>query len=295
MSNKQSNKQTQNVKVIVNNKMPCCDKPKPKKRKQQRKPPQEEEPMDEFPPLYTPPARNGLMNMAPMANRNSVYIPPTIQISNTSQPVPAYFDKFYTNMTRTMEDIASMIRKEQQDVKYLIGTDTQTDIADPTSAVSPKAKDSFNNPLFSTPQITPQPTMTPPREATSSLTQGEATPTAQDEDLASTSRTPVKQLTKVFEPVYEEDNTEPYIPINEEEQIIPTSPEHSVLIKKYEQLYRDWEKAPKYSNERKDVFDKIKTFATELELNLNNPNGKPRTAPQLRSDIRKAIAMYQQT
>ena len=262
MSNKQSNKQVQNVRVVVNNKMPCCDKPKPKKRKPQRKP-QEEAPMDEFPALYTPPARNGTANISAMPNRNSVYVPPTIQISNTSQPVPAYFESHYTNLTRTMEDFAQLLRKEQQDVVNLVSSDTQTD----------------------TPQLSmsePQPT--PPQIKFNISGQGE--------ELASTSRTPVKQLTKVFEPAYEEDNTEPYIPINEEEQIIPTSPEHSVLIKKYEKLYRDWEGAGKRSNERKYFFDKIKTFATELGLNLNNPNGKPRSAEQLRSDIRKAVEMF---
>ena len=290
MSNKQSNKQVQNVRVVVNNKMPCCDKPKPKRRKPQRKPQQEEQaPMDEFPPLYTPPARNGLMNMAPMANRNSVYIPPTIQISNTSQPVPAYFDKFYTNMTRTMEDIASMIRKEQQDVNDLVNNDMT--------------------------QETPQPTMTPPRTkyniqqdeglaSTSkyNIQQDEGLASTskyniqQDEGLASTSRTPVKQLTKVFEPEpapeLEEDVAKPYVPINQEEQIIATSPEHSVLIKRYKDLYEDWEKTRKYSTERKVAFDEIKLFAEELELNLNNPNGKPRSAEQLRTDIRKAIEMF---
>lgn len=176
MSNKQSNKQTQNVKVVVNNNLKnCCDKPKPKRRKPQRKP-QEEQPIDEFPPLYTPPARNGAPSISALPNRNSVYIPPTIQISNSAYPVPSYFESHYTNLTRTLEDFANLIRKEQQDVDNLVNNDTNQE----ASQLS-----------MSEPQVTPQPTMTP------YLTKYDV---RQDEDLASTSRTPVKQLTKVFEP-----------------------------------------------------------------------------------------------
>lgn len=263
MSNKQSNKQTQNVKVVVNNNLKeCCDKPKPKRRKPQRKPKEQDPaPMDEFPTLYTPQARNGTPSISAMPNRQGVYLPPSIQITNqgSQYPVPEYFDRHYTNLTRTIEDFAQMIRKEQQDVNDLVNIDTNEDTSQPTIS---RTKYDIQ----------------------------------QDEGLASTSRTPVKQLTKVFEPEpvpeLEVDVAKPYVPINQEEQIIATSPEHSVLIKRYNDLYKDWEKTKKYSRERKLAFDEIKVFAEELELNLNNPNSKPRSAEQLRTDIRKAIEMF---
>lgn len=138
---KQSNKQTQNVKVVVNNKM-CCDKPKPKKRRAKPKPPQE--PIDDFPVLDTP--ANPRPSIHPVPVRNTVYMPSTVQISpeGMTPPIPAYFNIPYTNLVRTMEDMRKSVMDEINDVRRLV-------------APIPITNDTSTDP------ITPQMTMTEPQ------------------------------------------------------------------------------------------------------------------------------------
>lgn len=123
MTTKQSNKQTQNVKVIVNTNSKCCDKPKPKKRRAKPKPPQE--PINEFPLLNTPALTRP--SYAPLPIRNTVYMPPTVQISSEgmSYPIPNYFDRPYTNLVRTMEDFQNNIMNEMNDVKQALASQPQ--------------------------------------------------------------------------------------------------------------------------------------------------------------------------
>lgn len=138
----QSNKQTQNVNVVVNNKM-CCDKPKPKKRRAKPKPPPQE-PIDEFPVLNTP--ANPRPSIHPVPVRNTVYMPSTVQISpeGMTPPIPAYFERPYTNLVRTMEDFHNNIMNEISDVRSLV-------------APIPITNDTSTDP------ITPQMTMTEPQ------------------------------------------------------------------------------------------------------------------------------------
>lgn len=219
---KQSNKQSQNVKVIVNNKISpqCCEKPKRKRRTQPKQ--EEEAPVDEFPAMFTPQSRSGTMPISALPNRNSVYIPPTIQISNTSQPVPSYFESHYTNLTRTLQDFAEMLRKEQQDVNDLVNIDTQTDIADPTSAVSPQAKDSFNNPLFTT-----------PRRPELKMSEPQMNYDITNEPLPTTSSTPVKDLISAFESSTDKRASESDA-VGSQKPATPTAPTTSMeLIKQH--------------------------------------------------------------
>lgn len=126
MSNKQSN--TQSVKVVVNNKIHCCDDKK-KKRKPRKKQQPQEQPIDEFPVLNTPiNSRYPQAGIAPMAVRNSVYIPSAMQITpeGISQPVPEYFNRHYTNLVRTMEDFKSSMMNEIQDVRNLVSIQPPT-------------------------------------------------------------------------------------------------------------------------------------------------------------------------
>lgn len=120
MTTKQSNKQT--VNVTVNNNSKCCDKPKPKKRRAKPKPPQE--PIDEFPVLNTPQARTNMPNIAPLPVRHTVYIPNSIQISpdGVNPPLPPYFDRPFTNLTRTVEDMRKSFMNEINDVRLLVGS-----------------------------------------------------------------------------------------------------------------------------------------------------------------------------
>lgn len=138
---KQSNKQTQNVHVVVNNKMGCCEKPK---RKRKSKPKQEDPPMDDggFPVLNTPAQTRPNYSALPV--RNTVYMPSTVQISPEGMmpPVPDYFNKQYTNLVRTMEDFhANMLnewREWQQSMQPTISPsvqqEAQTDFIESTKA-----------------------------------------------------------------------------------------------------------------------------------------------------------------
>lgn len=150
MPTKQSNKQTQNVSVVVNNKM-CCDKPKPKKRRAKPKPPQE--PIDEFPVLNTPAQTRP--NYGPMAMpiRNTVYMPSSVQISpdGMQPPIPEYFNRPYTNLVRTMEDMRTSIMNEVNDVKMLVGSRPMTN----EMGTDPQDLSTINPNPFGSPTETP--------------------------------------------------------------------------------------------------------------------------------------------
>ena len=190
---KQSNKQTQSVKVIVNNNMKSCCEDKKKKQKPKRKqqqPEQPEQPIDEFPAMNTlANSRYPQGGIAPMAVRNTVYIPNTAQITpeGMQYPIPSYFDRQYTNLTRTMEDFRDSMMKEIDDVRQTISikppmmaNDTQTDF--PQSSMDTQTDENlYDNALFGT-------------------LSRRNTVDEENEPVASTSRTPVKQLKQIFEP-----------------------------------------------------------------------------------------------
>lgn len=134
MATKQSNERTQSVKVVVNNKISCnpCNKKKRKPKKKQQAP---EHPIDEFPVLNTPAnSRFPHGGIAPMAVRNTVYIPNSSQISpeGMQYPIPSYFDRQYTNLTRTMEDFRDSMMKEIDDVRQTMAVEPPTILTNDT-------------------------------------------------------------------------------------------------------------------------------------------------------------------
>ncbi len=185
MPTKQSNKQTQNVNVVVNNKM-CCDKPKPKKRRAKPKPPPREasptdqEPIDEFPVLNTPQARTNMPNIAPLPVRQTVYIPNSIQISpdGVNPPLPPYFDRPFTNLTRTVEDMRSTLMNEINDVRSLIGSRGALPLARPIThemGTDPQDLSTIDPNPFGSPTETPMgqsmgQSMVQPQTPTSAMT-----------------------------------------------------------------------------------------------------------------------------
>jgi len=145
----------------------CCDKPKPKKRRAKPKP-QQEPILDEFPVLNTPALTRP--NYGPMAMpiRNTVYMPPTVQISpeGMTPPIPNYFDRPYTNLVRTMEDFQNNIMNEMNDVKSLVssrpmtnemGTDPQMPTVDIPAPVPAIASTSSSPAIASTSKPSPPP------------------------------------------------------------------------------------------------------------------------------------------
>lgn len=143
---KQSNKQTQNVNVVVNNKVGCCEKPK---RKRKSRPKQEEPPMDDggFPVLDTPAQTRPSYSALPV--RNTVYMPSTVQISPEGMmpPIPSYFEKPMTNLMRTMEDFQHNMMKEWQEYQQA---------ANPTIAPSTTDFADLNIDGFGSPTETPK-------------------------------------------------------------------------------------------------------------------------------------------
>lgn len=255
MPTKQSNTQTQSVKVVVNNKIACCDDKKKKRRKSKRKQQQPEQPMDEFPVLNTPVnSRYSQGGIAPMAVRNTVYIPNSSQITpeGMQYPIPSYFDRQYTNLTRTMEDFRDSVMKEIDDVR----------IINQTLAVRPQTMtdDTQTSPMFE-----------------------------EREDMQPSTSSPVKKIINKFESLGYDDDDDMYN-TQDEEPLISSSPEQSKVVDDFNSLYSRWEQTEKYSNDRKMMLDEIRTFAQELGVNIiDSSTNKPKSAQQLRANIRKQI------
>jgi len=132
MPPKQSNKQSVNLKVTVNNnissKSSNVNKDKKSKPRKQQPPPPPPDEMDDFPVLNTP-ARNptAMPNISALPVRNTVYMPSTVQISpeGAQPPIPAYFERPYTNLVRTIEDMRNSLMSEIEDVKGLMNTNPE--------------------------------------------------------------------------------------------------------------------------------------------------------------------------
>lgn len=158
MSNKQSNKQTQSVKVTVNNKITCCDDKKKRRKPKKKQQAPQEQPVDGFPVLDTQAnVKYPFGGIAPMAVRNTVYLPNTAQITpeGMQYPVPSYFDRQYTNLTRTMEDFRNTMMNELQDVRNLVNVNPKSSVGTQTTTDMGTQSDPFFdediNPLFVTP------------------------------------------------------------------------------------------------------------------------------------------------
>lgn len=161
---KQSNKQTQHVKVTVNNKIEskCCDEKKKKRRRRQQQQPPIEEPINEFPVMDTPARRNTTIpNVSlPVPLRNTVYAPNSISITpeGNAGPVPSYFESYYTNLTRTMEDMRMNILSEIEDVKQLTALTRPDMMTNATQTTRPELSDqtfAVNIPPQTRPQTSP--------------------------------------------------------------------------------------------------------------------------------------------
>ena len=112
----QSNKQTQNVKVIVNNK--CCDEKKKKRKPRKQSNPSPDE-LDMSPPTPYLQAQPQSFGISPYPARAVTYAPSTQQISpeGVQLPIPSYFEKAYTNTERTMEDMRKAYQNELEELR----------------------------------------------------------------------------------------------------------------------------------------------------------------------------------
>lgn len=190
MPNSQSNKQTQNVKVIVNNRIDskCCDDKKKRKPKKRQPPPPPPEVINEFPALATPPSRanTSIPNISPIAVRNVVYPAQTVQISpeGDAPPVPAYFEKHYTNLVRTIEDMRTSIVNEMRAKAQVLPDPMPPDAPNRPMPIHPGYAEyqPENQPDFYVPNEEPFVLPTPP-----------------EQPALETQKTPTKQLIKQFE------------------------------------------------------------------------------------------------
>jgi hypothetical protein len=264
MASKQSNKQTQSVKVTVNNKINCCDDKKKKRKPKRKQQAPQEQPVDEFPVLDTQVnARYPQMGIAPMAVRNTVYIPNSSQISpeGMQYPIPSYFDRQYTNLTRTMEDFRDSMMKEIDDVRQTISIrpppmtdDTQRDF--PQSSLNTQT-----NLMFQEREAPPQQSIV----------------------------SPVKSMINRFESLGNNDDEEMLNTV-EEEEFVSKSPEQSQLYKEYKRLYDIRDETDATDTEgKKNIDNNIREFAQSLGVNIYNENGRLRSVPQLRNDIKNKI------
>jgi len=112
----QSNKQSQNVKVVVNNN--CCPK-EPKPRRRRRPAPRQEEapsPSPDMPPVQ--PAMPHARGLSAYANRPMVFAPSTQMIQQGTPPIfPHYFEKPYTNREASLTEMRKAMREEFDDLR----------------------------------------------------------------------------------------------------------------------------------------------------------------------------------
>jgi hypothetical protein len=116
----QSNRQTQNVKVVVNNKG-CCE---PKRRKPRRRPKQTAElPPEEVQMPPVPPLQDFARGLSAYPVRPSLYAPvsTTIQMDGGLRQVPSYFEKQLTNQQLTLEQLQRTIEDQYGDLLNQIG------------------------------------------------------------------------------------------------------------------------------------------------------------------------------
>lgn len=120
MAQTQTNSQTQNVKVVVNNKG-CCE---PKRRKPRRRPKQPAElPPEEVQMPPVPPMKDFARGLSAYPVRPSLYAPvsTTIQMDGGLQQVPSYFEKQLTNQQLTLEQLQRTIENQYDDLLDQIG------------------------------------------------------------------------------------------------------------------------------------------------------------------------------
>lgn len=189
-----------------------------------------------------------------------------MQISpeGATQPIPAYFDRHYTNLTRTMEDFRNDMMNEIQDVKNLMYAEPQQ------QEPFVKEEEQFQGS-----------TLKPANEYF----------IQEQEKLTS----PVKSLINTFENFSINDNNEEdaYVPVEEEEPFVSKSPEQEGLFSKLTKLFSNWEQTTVRSNEREQALDELRNYASEFNINIryrdSNGNQKMKSAQQLKADITKKI------
>lgn len=275
---KQSNKQTQSVKVVVNNKIACCDDKKKKRKPKKKQQPQEQQPLDEFPVLNTPAnSHYPIAGISPIAVRNQVYIPSAMQISpeGATQPIPAYFDRHYTNLVRTMEDFKTSMMNEMQDVRNLVSIQpkqtssmsTQT-VSDTETQTDPlfDEQQGFGSPTYETPKMSKQPSFA---QLDGNITPALTTPTStMDYEAYAPLDTFLYQtnLNDMFSPEVKEQGTSPLQVEAKDSQNATSKLELGILNlpsyanKFYEAVDKGDEKM------QKEMFKKIKKVGNELGL-----------------------------
>jgi hypothetical protein len=109
-----------------------------------------------------------------MPIRNTVYMPPTVQISSEGMtyPIPAYFDRPFTNLTRTVEDMRNSLMNEINDVRLLVGSRPITN----EMGTDPQELPTTNPNPFGSPTETPTMAQQEPRTPISAPNSAMTTP-----------------------------------------------------------------------------------------------------------------------
>lgn len=148
---KQSNKQSQSVKVVVNNKMCCEEKRKRRPRRRTTTPP--EETPEDFQVPYTP-MEQFTQGLSPYPVRPAVYAPlaQMIQPEFGLNQAPAYFDKQFTNQQATLEEMKKNMSDMAMTLEGMYGSVSplkSTGVVNPTPQTPPPS------PLANAPPASP--------------------------------------------------------------------------------------------------------------------------------------------
>jgi hypothetical protein len=166
----QSNRQTQNVKVVVNNKG-CCE---PKRRKPRRRPKQTAElPPEEVQMPPVPPLQDFARGLSAYPVRPSLYAPvsTTIQMDGGLRQVPSYFEKQLTNQQLTLEQLQRTIEDQYGDLLNQIGQMQPPPIpAQGIPPIQPTPVPAWGNPQYQ--PATLNSLLTPPSSSSASTPQG---------------------------------------------------------------------------------------------------------------------------
>jgi len=254
MTTKQSNKQTQNVKVVVNNNVKsCCDDKPKRRRKPTPKPPPPEEPA-----MPTPVMQPWAKGLPAQGVRPMIYAPQTtmIQPENGLSGIPPYFERQFTNQQAALDDMRQALREQFNslhdelavqyvnnshlqniakgveklhkealgEVQNVVGTPQQTPVGTPLSSITPQSSiqspTAYNNPLYEATALRPLkiPQSTPQAPQIPDMIQFSPTPQAsQIPDMILFSPTP-----QARPPPQQYDNVNPFTELN---PLNPLNPE----------------------------------------------------------------------
>lgn len=163
----QSNKQTQNVKVIVNNKA-CCETKKRRPRRRPRPEASAEQPQEEI-AVPASPMKDFARGLSAYPIRPTLYAPlsTTIQVEGGLRQVPSYFDKQLTNQQLTLEQLQRTVQEQYDDLVEQIDRlqplpsipSTPTNPHTPFASVSSQASNPPFRPATIQSLLSPQPSV----------------------------------------------------------------------------------------------------------------------------------------